>query len=250
MSVSQLYILGSTPALRIAGQILARDGCPVIDHPTPEVSHLLLDVPSFQADGRLKGGRDLVNILEMLPESVTVIGGKLRHHGLKGYKAVDLLEDPFYTAKNADITARCAIRVAAGQLRRSYDALPVLVIGWGRIGKCLCRHLSAIGADVIVYARKETDRALAAALGYTAVSLPALSNTLGQYRVIFNTAPEIVLTREMAGRCRSCQLIDLASTPGIESESAVRALGLPGSCVPESSGELIAETVKRICLEV
>lgn len=249
MSVSQLYILGSTPALRIAGQILARDGCPVIDHPTPEVSHLLLDVPSFQADGRLKGGRDLIKILEMLPESVTIIGGKLRHPGLKRYKVMDLLQDPLYTAKNADITARCAIRLGASQLQRTYDALPVLVIGWGRIGKCLCRHLSAIGADVTVYARKEADRAMAAALGCPAVPPQALSGTLGRYRIIFNTAPGTVLPREMVGKCRSCQLIDLASTPGIDSESAVRALGLPGSCAPESSGMLIAETVSRLLKE-
>ena len=250
MSIRQLYILGTTPAVQFAVCLLARKGISMIDHPTPEISHLLLDVPSFQADGRLKSGKNLIKILETLPESLVVAGGNLSHPGLKQYSTIDFLQDPQYTARNADITARCALRLAAAQLRCTYDSLPVLVIGWGRIGKCLCRHLSAVGADVTLLARKDTDLAMASALGYAVISTQDLPRALGRYRVIFNTAPAMVLPRALTEQCRNCKLIDLASTPGIDSESAVRALGLPGLWAPESSGALIAETFLRLTKEV
>ncbi len=87
---------GSTAACRHAQRILAEQGFTVVDHPTPEATHLLLDVPSFEAPGRLRGGGELSRWLEMLPPGITVIGGNLDCSELAGYPVVDLLRDDIW----------------------------------------------------------------------------------------------------------------------------------------------------------
>ena len=128
---------GSTAACRHAQRILAEQGFTVVDHPTPEATHLLLDVPSFEAPGRLRGGGELSRWLEMLPPGITVIGGNLDCSELAGYPVVDLLRDAQYVAQNAAITAHCALEVAAPLVETTLADGPSLIVGWGRIGKCL-----------------------------------------------------------------------------------------------------------------
>ena len=166
---------------------------------------------------------------------------------LEGYQTLDLLKDPCYLAENAAITADCALRIAANNLATIWNGCPALVIGWGRIGKFLAQQLKALGADVTVAARKETDRALIHAMGYQAEDTSNLYHQLFQYRVLFNTVPAPVLDRKQILNCRpDCIKIDLASKPGIAGNDIIWARGLPGKDVPESAGLLIAETALRM----
>ena len=96
---------GNTAALRCACRELEDRGIPVVETPAPDVTHLLLPVPSFEPDGRIKGGGIPEHILADLPDTVTVVGGKLEHPALEGLKTMDLLKDPLYTAENAALTA-------------------------------------------------------------------------------------------------------------------------------------------------
>lgn len=244
-----LYPIGTTAACRFAVDFLKKENFSVIDHPTPEVTHLLLDVPSFRPDGILRGGQSLEGYLQMLPEEITVVGGNLTHPALSKVKCIDLLKDPAYLCENAAITADCALQVAAPLLSTTLQQSPALVIGWGRIGKCLAQLLRAIGNDVTVAARKETDRATLRSLGYATADTKALSHLLPGFRLIFNTAPQPVIPREILSQCDPCVKIDLASKPGIIGEDVVWARGLPGIHAPESSGKLIAETLIRLIKE-
>ena len=245
-----LYTAGNTAALRHARQQLTNHGFLISDTPAPDVTHLLLPVPSFEADRRIKGGGILEHILADLPENVTVIGGNLQHPSLAKYATIDLLQDPVYLAQNAAITADCAIRIAAANLPVTFSGTTALIIGWGRIGKCLANQLQAIGVKVTVAARKQADRAMLQALGFGAADPTGLEGSLPSYRMIFNTAPELILSKTQLASCRSdCILIDLASKQGIESSKAIWARGLPGKDTPESSGKLIAETVIRLLTE-
>ena len=237
---NRFYMLGHTAALSVAAQQLEALGISFTPSPDDAVTHLLLPVPAFAPDGSVKGGGNLQAALAELPKTVCVIGGNLDHPALSGYQTVDLLKDPFYVTQNAQITAHCAIRLAMQQLPVTFDKLPTLVIGWGRIGKCLARLLKDLGADVTVACRKDTDRAMLQALGYRAVSTQALSGK--PYRVIFNTAPEMVLPYSPDGILK----IDLASRPGIGGTDVLQARGLPGKDAPESSGMLIAQTIARL----
>lgn len=240
-----IYPTGSTAACRYAAQFLQKQNIPLVDHPTPEVTHLLLDIPSFGSDGKLRSGGALEPLLEMLPPNITVIGGHLSHPALEHHRTVDLLMDAHYLSVNAAITADCALQVATPLLTTTLQDSPALVIGWGRIGKCLAQMLKALRCNVTVAARKEADRAMLRALQYEAVDMEQMVRTLPKYRLIFNTAPESVLS---AGQLRKCSAvkIDLASRRGLESGDVVWARGLPGIHAPESSGKLIAETILSI----
>ncbi len=234
---------GNTEALRHAANYLCRQGWDLATQPVDAVTHLLLPVPSFEPDGSLKGGGDLKAILSRLSSDVMIFGGFLNHPLLEGYQTVDFLQDDLYLAENANITAHCALELAMAELPVTLQDLPVLVIGWGRIGKCLAALLKALGAKVSVAARKEADRAMLAALGYTALSTDILDPTA--YRVIFNTVPVLLLP----GCPGDALKIDLASKPGITGPQVIWARGLPNKDAPESSGQLIGRTAVRFAAE-
>lgn len=249
MNNRQFYIATHTETLRHASKFLADHGCTIAEIPGPDVTHLLLPVPSFDSDGRLKGSGNLETILSRLPENVTVFGGNLGTPLLEDYKKVDFLQEPRYLAENAAITAECALRVATEQLPTVLQGAQVLILGWGRIGKCLGQLLKAIGAEVTIAARKESDQAMIGTLGYRACDSCNLGPGLMRYRIIFNTVPATVLGGAQVVHCRpDCVKIDLASAPGIGGSGVIYARGLPGKMVPEASGRLIAQTALRLSL--
>lgn len=225
-----IYPVGTTEAIRYALRYLP---LPLVDHPTPDATHLLLDIPLGQSD--------VEKILQMLPPSITVIGGRL---DLPGYRTLDLLEDPEYLARNASITAHCAVKLALPSLSVTLEKCPVLILGWGRIGKCLSRLLRNMGAEVTVAARKESDRAMLAALGYRAVDYSSLSGMLRGFRLIYNTVPEKMLS-DSTTYGDGCVKIELSSNPVLPGPDVIDGRRLPGRLAPESSGKLIAETIVR-----
>lgn len=246
MANDLIYPIGSTPSCRFAAEALARKGFDLVDHPTPEVTHLLLDVPSFGNDGLLRSGGNIGRVLEMLPRYITVIGGGLEHPALVDHRCMDLLKDEMYLASNGAITAECALQIAAPEMAFTFSGCPVLIIGWGRIGKCLAQLLKAIGANVTVAARKRSDRAMLQALGYHTADPSGIT---GFYKLIFNTAPAQIFNQQQLSRFQNCIKIDLASKKGLEGDDVIWARGLPGIHAPETSGQLIADTVIRLLKE-
>lgn len=235
---------GNTPALTYAKKAIQDMGYKIISTSDTSVTHLLLPVPSFAPDGTVNGGGNLKDILMTLPADVTVLGGNLDREELSGYRKADFLKDAMYVAENAAITAYCAIGTALEHLPVILKDCPVLVIGWGRIGKCLADLLKRMGAKVSVFARKESDKAMLCALGYGSEDL--IQAPTG-YRVIFNTAPAMMLPEGSIDE--SSLKIDLASLSGIAGEDVIWARGLPNKKTPESSGELIARTAIRLVRE-
>lgn len=244
-----LYPIGSSDSCRFAAKALEEKGFVLTDHPTPEITHLLLDVPSFDENGLLRDGCDLKGMLRMLPKNITVIGGNLEQAFLQDYRKMDLLQDPYYLAKNAAITAECALKVAALYLRGTLADSPALILGWGRIGKHLAKYLSNFGCSVTVAARKAQDRAMLEAFGYRAVDFSQVSQMLSRFRILFNTVPQLPLSHELIDNWNQGIAIDLASYPGMQGQSVIPARGLPGKYAPESSGKLIAETILKLCRE-
>ena len=244
-----LYPIGTSESCRCASASLQKAGFSLTDHPSPDVTHLLLDVPSFDADGRLRNGDDLQTLLRMLPMQVMVIGGNLEQPFLESYRKLDLLKDPCYLAKNAAITAECALRVAAPYLKNTFADASVLILGWGRIGKCLAKLLQALGAEVTVTARKEHDRAMLEALHYRSVDFSELRKPLQQCTILFNTVPTLPLHSDFLDSLTNGIAIDLASFPGMQGKNVITARGLPGKYAPKTSGKLIAETILRLYKE-
>ena len=236
----RICVAGHTSAMPMVLAQLKLRGFSVTQAASGDATHLLLPVPAFDPDGKVRGGGAVEELLSCLREDVTVIGGNLQHPALDGYSRVDLLEDPFFVAQNANITAHCALRMILHALPCIPERCPMLVIGWGRIGKCLARLLRQVGAKVTVAARKASDRAMLSALGYSSLDTVGL-DPIG-FRVIVNTVPQMML--------QDCDtdayLLDLASKPGLSGDSVVWARGLPAKLAPESTAHLIAHTVTRI----
>jgi dipicolinate synthase subunit A len=239
MNSCKFYTAGFTPALSYAINFLKERNFTILSQPE-KATHLLLPVPSFEPDGRIKGGGALADLLTDLPADITIFGGNLDRPELAGYRTVDFLKDPLYLAQNANITAHCAVNLAMAKLPVTLQNCPSLIIGWGRIGKCLAQLLRQLGADVTVAARKETDRATLTSLGYAVADTGHLETA--PFRVIFNTVPAIV-SADCPGKALK---IDLASSLGLGSPDVIWARGLPNKDAPESSGELIARTAIRI----
>lgn len=231
-------IRGNTPALEYAAKELHLAGW-LQEADAPLV---VLPVPSLDPNGSIKGG----GRPEDLPKNARIIGGNLHHPAFKDYTCTDLLKNPLYLSENAAITAHCALCIAMQRLPITLQGCPVLVVGWGRIGKCLVRLLRLLGARVTVAARSEADRALIAALGYTAVEISDEVPGLSAYRVIYNTVPAMVLPAKKLSGCRKdCLKIDLASVCGIDGDDVIWARGLPSLHAPESSGQLIAKIIRK-----
>ena len=227
MSKLNICCLPGEPATACAAEYLKAAGLTVTQEPEPDTTHLLLPVPTRS--------------FEDLPEGVVIVGGNL--HCLPGYRTIDLLKDPHYLAENAAITARCAIALIGKDL----NDLPVLVLGWGRIGKCLGKFLTEAGAKVAIAARKEADVAMIRALGYEGIPLDRAAAALPGFEAVLNTVPAMVLP---AFRCApGCVLLELASRPGMAGSNIIRASGLPGRYAPRESGALIARRLLALLKE-
>lgn len=234
------FISGQSAALDYAKAYLTKRNCPITLQPADDVTHLLLPVPVFQCD-------DIGSVLADLPPSVTIMGGNLQNPIFNNYVCQDFLKDPWYLAENASITAYGAVRLAMENLPITLAGCPVLVIGWGRIGKCLAQLLQQMEARVSVSTRDDGNRAILNCLGYDTLSLEPPCYSLLRYRLIFNTAPACILNQQALAYCApDCLKIDLASTRGMEGDDVLWARGLPGKLMPESSGELIARTALRL----
>ena len=243
MRNNQIFCAGITGASLYAATYLRELNLPVVNDPDESVGHLLLDIPSLNSEGHLRGGGSVDKLLGSFTSDAVIYGGNLIHPSFSHYQTVDFLQDPSYLAENAYITAECALDVAFPYLNVTLRNCPVLIIGWGRIGKCLGRLLKSIGADVTIAARKDADRAIIHALGYHAADTSVLEDTLAHYRLIFNTVPCPILNAAQMESCHpDCVKIELASSDGLEGDDIIIARGLPGIHMPESSGKLIAQT--------
>lgn len=228
-------------AIRHAAQNLRSLGISVTEKSAPDVTHLLLPVPSFSV-----GDEYLAHLLTKLPDKLIVSGGNLNSPLLEGYACVDFLQDPYYLAENAAITARCAMDILENRIGDTFTGKQVLVIGWGRIGKCLTKLLKEKNGAVTVAARKPSDLAMLRALGTKSISISDTYAVTERYDIIVNTVP-VLLFPEIHVKSGAV-LLELASKPGMTGPDIIDGRGLPGKMAPVRSGKLIAETFIRLSL--
>ena len=234
-----LYVPRSE-AIRYAARELEAQGLSITEKCAPDVTHLLLPVPSFS-----NGDGYLAHLLAKLPEDVIIYGGNLNSPLVDGYATVDFLKDPYYLADNAAITARCAIQMLQDRVA-DLSGKTALIIGWGRIGKCLGPLMKNLGIHVTIAARKISDLAMIHALGYQPLEIQKTDMELHHFDIILNTVPELLFPD--AEVANDAIVLELASKPGITAPSVIDARGLPGKLAPAESGKLIAETVIRLSL--
>lgn len=177
----------------------------------------------------------------------------------RGVTVVDYYDREELAVANAVPTSEGCIRLAMEALPVTLHGARALVLGFGRIGKVLCRQLSGLGTAVTAGARKDADLAWIAAEGYAPLRSDRLRDAdLTPFDLVVNTVPAPILDREVLARLNpGAVVIDLASAPGgtdfaAAGELGVKAIfapGLPGREAPLTAAGAIRTALYNILTE-
>lgn len=275
--IRNITLLGGDARQQYLAQTLLRDGFSVSCCEVPGMSDsgdlhaalaqtqaVILPMPALTRSGAIRSalssGISLEAALQCLPPGTPLFGGGLSAAQplLSQYpvQVYDYCNDEALTIANAAISAEGALRVALQELPITLCGSRCLVIGYGRIGKCLAARLYALGAAVTVSARNPADRAAIEAAGLRADTTGSYLHGLSAYDCIFNTVPATVLRTEHLHALRSdCRIIDLASGAGALEVDAppqlhyIHALGLPGTDAPASAAQVLRNFIVRTLAE-
>ena len=188
------------------------------------------------------------------PESVVIGGCVTSVIGLKAavneIAIYDILENEELAIKNVIPTVEGAVELAINSTDKTLFGSKCLVIGYGRISKILARVLKAMGARVTVTSRRGDHKAWIIADGYDYCYTLDIKKVIDDVDVVFNTAPDMVLTKGVLKNMKEKALIiDLASGDGGTDFNsadelnikAIHARALPGKTAPISSAQYISE---------
>ena len=177
-----------------------------------------------------------------------------------GFRLLEYGHLPSFLQENGMVTAEGAIQVAMKHRLRTIRGSDVLVIGYGGIGRPLAALLKGLGCcRVEVAVRREEQLWVLRGEGYYPFLSKDIEDRAENYDLIFNTAPELLLTRPVLEQLRPGVLVvDLASKPGgVDWQAAkelelkaVHALALPGQLTPVSGAVAIRNAVYELCEEV
>lgn len=156
---------------------------------------------------------------------------------------------------NSIITAEAAMQIVKSEIKKTIHGSKILVLGFGRLGKMLCKTFKALNADITCEARKDSDIAWIKAYGYEALHLDNLTENIGEYEVIINTVPFKILDKErIANVNKKAFIIDLADdVRGVDLEAVrkakiknIWALSLPEKTAPISYSLAIKNIMENI----
>lgn len=168
-----------------------------------------------------------------------------------GNKIYDCYSREDFQLLNAVPTAEGIAEIALRELPITVNGAKIFVLGFGRTGKAIGELLKAMGADVIIGARRASVLAEAEKTGFKAVNISDDFEIPSKIRMAVNTVPARILSEKHLKQLKGCLYAEAASAPyGIDLEKAravgvktILASGLPGKIAPESAGEIIAKTI-------
>jgi dipicolinate synthase subunit A len=213
-------------------------------------------IRSYQGEAPIEFGP----FFERLAPGTLLVAGSLAGRwreaaAARGIQVLEYADDDEIAILNSIPTAEGAVQIAMEQLPVTIHGSTVLVVGLGRVGVTVARTFKALGARVIVSARKPARLARAVEMGCEIVADEDLSTVIGGADVIVNSVPALVLTAELLELAASgVVIIDLASAPGgVDFEAASRLNlnaklypGLPGIVAPETAGAILASAIPRL----
>ncbi len=210
---------------------------------------IILPVPSTR-DGKTVTGTEahLTDIYSLLTSASLVAGygipddicGEIHTRGGAVY---DASLDEGFLCDNADITAEGTVGelLCSGEQRLS--DMRVGIIGYGRIGRALCRLLLFFGAKITVYTGRDE---VIMDLCEISVDARAYGNmNLSELDVLINTAPNCLISEDTPVP-RALKIIDLASGNYLKDIGRVTKMpSIPEKMYPRSAGRLYANYIKK-----
>ena len=173
-------------------------------------------------------------------------------------KYVDLLDFEDVTMKNAIATGEGAIKDIIESTDFTLNNSNILVLGYGRIGKILCKQLSGFGANIYVEARNIKDLSLIDAFSYKSIDLKYLDFYLKDMDIIINTIPHLILDKKRVKMLKkTCFVLDIASLPGGVDTFEVKkqninyklSLAIPSKTSPVSAAKYLKDKIYEILEE-
>ena len=155
-----------------------------------------------------------------------------------------------YAIRGALATAEGAIALAITHSQEMLAGSKAAILGFGRIGKQLCRLLLAMGARVTVFARRDADLVFAETMGAKAVQIAKMGEEIGRHSLVFNTVPVKLLgCADFAQLGEDALFFDLAPVYNAEEDRRIiRCPALPHRFSPKSAGELIAACIRDFAM--
>lgn len=164
----------------------------------------------------------------------------------KGVSTCDFMNEEEIVFYNTVATAEGAICEAISRSPYNLHRSSCLVLGYGKCGRTLVSYLKGMFCNVTVCARSSKARAEAGILADQAIDMHQLKQNPEHFTFIFNTVPDLMLTKNLLEKLHSNTLIiDIATAPGgVDYEAAARlglsahlCPGLPGKYAPKSSAD-------------
>lgn len=194
------------------------------------------------------------SLAEFIGKGKSVFGGKMSDDIKKLFsenKIYDCYSREDFQLLNAVPTAEGIAEIVLRELPVTVDGAAVVVFGFGRTGKAIGELFKAMGADVIIGARRASVLAEAEKRGFKTVNISDDFDIPEKIRMAVNTVPAKILSEKHLKQLKGCLYAEAASAPyGTDLEKAraagvnvILASGLPGKIAPESAGEIIAKTI-------
>lgn len=225
---------------------------------------VILPLPFSSDNIRIKGTDITIdNFLNSIDSSCTVFIGKANEYvssvlNNKNILFYDYNSREEFAQKNSVPTAQGVLSFVLNNINVTVNSLKIAVIGYGRCGKAICKIFKSLGSDVISFSRRYSTVADAESEGLKAYLIKDIKEKTENTDIIINTVPAKILDREFIDNTdENTILIDVSSYPyGFDTEYASSAgrninilSSLPGKCVPETAGNIIAETIINIIEE-
>ncbi len=224
---------------------------------------LLLPLPASHDGERVTGfsGVRLADLLASKP--ALILGGNLSGAFISGARRAgiavrDYMNVEEFVLKNACLTAQAALGILLSDSPAAPRENPTAILGFGRIGKFLCRGLLSLGCPVTVFARDPRERTMATLIGARSADTATLKEpgALRGFRTLVNTVPARLLPQGATTDLPAGSLLlELASGDGNLPAPGTgviyrRENGLPGRVFPESAGIALGETARDLIREV
>lgn len=164
----------------------------------------------------------------------------------------NILENETFIVKNAYLTAEGALAYVILNTESSIRQMPVLVLGYGRVGKSVTKLLKDNYSIVSVATDDPVEYAIASIFSDNVYSLEGGKERLAEFSAVINTVPKRIIEEDTLRHANtSCFFLDLASAPGgIDFLAAaelglkcMHAQGVPGKVCPRTAGTYIKDVI-------
>ncbi len=205
----------------------------------------------------------LVDIISYIHPHTRVLCGGLSDEFKAKIKSTGATAIDYYNVEqvlydNAYLTAEGTLKLLIENTDTALIDKKILIIGSGRCGKALASILNKLDCNVTITTRKSTINTFSVMERIKTRKTQKISQFISDFDVIVNTAPALVLDREVLKIIDdNALIIELASqSSGVDmnaalelNKKAIYAPALPGKYSPHSAAKVLYNSITQIISE-